>query len=101
MKVIINFDRCVPNYWTNKEVGKLRDAKKVELNEWNKEVLALAAEGMPNVFSKGRTDDGLTCIIIEQVLSVILGSVSAVGSNFLCVLALTYGPDHEMLKIYY
>ena len=74
VKVIINFNRCVPNYWTNKELGKLRDAKKVELNEWNKEVLALAAERMPNVFSKGRTDDGLTCIIIEQVLSVIFGS---------------------------
>ena len=81
VKVIINFNRCVPNYWTNKELGKLRDAKKVELNEWNKEVLALAAERMPNVFSKGRTDDGLTCIIIEQVLSVIFGSMSALGSN--------------------
>ena len=44
-------------------------------------MLALAAEGMPNVFSKGRTDDGLTCIIIEQVLSVIFSSVSALGSN--------------------
>ena len=42
----------------------------------------MAVEGMPNVFGKGRTDDGLTCIIIEQVLSVIFGSVSAVGSNF-------------------
>ncbi|KAK2571660.1 Pyridoxal-dependent decarboxylase domain-containing protein 1 [Acropora cervicornis] len=70
---------CVPNYWTNKEVGKLRDAKKVELNEWNKEVLALAAERMPNVFSKGRTDDGLTCIIIEQIPSS--SSVDAVVDN--------------------
>lgn len=70
---------CIPNYWTNKEVGKLRDAKKVELNEWNKEVLALAAEGMPNVFSKGRTDDGLTCIIIEQIPSS--SSVDAVVDN--------------------
>ena len=60
--------RCVPNYWTNKDVGKLRDAKKVELNEWNKELLALVSEGMPDAFSKGRTEDGLTCIIIEQVL---------------------------------
>ena len=60
-------NRCVPRYWTNKELEKLREAKKVELNEWNKEVLAKITEGMPDVFSKGRTQDGLTCIVIEKV----------------------------------
>lgn len=70
---------CVPNYWTNKDVGKLRDAKKVELNEWNKELLALVSEGMPNAFSKGRTEDGLTCIIIEQIPSS--SSVDAMVDN--------------------
>ena len=60
-------NRCVPRYWTNKELDKLREAKKVELNDWNKEVLAKITEGMPDVFSKGRTQDGLTCIVIEKV----------------------------------
>ena len=63
----LNLNRCVPRYWTNKELDKLREAKKVELNDWNKEVLAVITEGMPDVFSKGRTQDGLTCIIIEKV----------------------------------
>ena len=63
----LNLNRCVPRYWTNKELEKLREAKKVELNDWNKEVLAVITEGMPDVFSKGRTQDGLTCIIIEKV----------------------------------
>ncbi|KAL9956769.1 hypothetical protein ACROYT_G038302 [Oculina patagonica] len=58
---------CVPRYWTNKELEKLREAKKVELNDWNKEVLAKITEGMADVFSKGRTQDGLTCIIIDKV----------------------------------
>ena len=61
--------RCVPRYWTNNDLGKLREAKKVELNDWNKEVLALITDGMPDVFSKGRTQDGLTCIIIDKVVS--------------------------------
>ena len=60
-------NRCVPRYWTNKELEKLREAKKVELNDWNKEVLAKITEGMPDVFSRGRTQDGLTCIVIETV----------------------------------
>jgi len=63
----LNLNRCVPRYWTNKELDKLREAKKVELNDWNKEVLAKITEGMPDVFSKGRTQDGLTCIVIEKV----------------------------------
>ncbi|CAH3039336.1 unnamed protein product [Pocillopora meandrina] len=58
---------CVPRYWTNKDLGKLREAKKVELNDWNKEVLAKVSEGMEDVFSKGRTQDGLTCITIDKV----------------------------------
>ena len=61
--------RCVPRYWTNNDLGKLREAKKVELNDWNKEVLALITDGMPDVFSKGRTQDGLTCIIIDKVVN--------------------------------
>ena len=63
--------RCIPRYWTNRDLGKLREAKKVELNEWNKEVLAKISEGMADVFSKGRTQDGLTCIIIDKVATVL------------------------------
>ena len=63
--------RCIPRYWTNRDLGKLREAKKVELNEWNKEVLAKVAEGMADVFCKGRTQDGLTCIIIDKVVTVL------------------------------
>ena len=45
----------------------MREAKKVELNDWNKEVLALITEQMADVFRKGRTQDGLTCIVIDKV----------------------------------
>ena len=61
-------NRCIPRYWTNKDVENLREAKKVELNEWNKEVLAKVSEEMTDVFSKGRTEEGLTCIIITMVI---------------------------------
>ncbi|CAH3153003.1 unnamed protein product [Porites evermanni] len=60
---------CVPRYWTNKDLEKLREAKKVELSDWNKEVLALITEQMADVFRKGRTQDGLTCIVIDKIPS--------------------------------
>lgn len=68
--------RCVPRYWTNKDLGKLREAKKVELNDWNKEVLAKVSEGMEDVFSKGRTQDGLTCITIDKVFKVLCNTTA-------------------------
>ena len=49
----------------------MREAKKVELNDWNKEVLALITEQMADVFRKGRTQDGLTCIVIDKVNNLI------------------------------
>ena len=67
-------NRFVPRYWTNKDLGNLREAKKVELNDWNKEVMALITDGMPDVFGKGRTQDGLTCIIIDKVVIKINGN---------------------------
>ena len=69
---MLTLNRCVPRYWTNKDLEKLREAKKVELNDWNKEVLAKITEGMADVFSKGRTQDGLTCIIIDKVTTIII-----------------------------
>lgn len=46
--------RCVFRYWINKDLGKFREVKKVEFNDWNKEVLVKVFEGMEDVFSKGR-----------------------------------------------
>ncbi|XP_031567515.1 putative pyridoxal-dependent decarboxylase domain-containing protein 2 [Actinia tenebrosa] len=57
---------CFPPYWALKTTEKLSEAKKMELNSLNKEVLQKIAEYHEGVFSLGSTTDGLACINVHQ-----------------------------------
>ena len=39
-------------------------------------MLAKVSEGMEDVFSKGRTQDGLTCITIDKVFKVLCNTTA-------------------------
>ena len=57
--------RFIPQYWKNKDLRNLPDAKQQELDELNTDVLAKLSD--KNLFSQGETTDGRVCIKIGLV----------------------------------
>ncbi|EDO28925.1 predicted protein [Nematostella vectensis] len=86
---------CFPQYWQEKNVEKLTGAKKMELQNLNKEVLAKVMETHPEVFTEGVTQTGLLCINFNKV-----GSTSEVSElvGFLCTTAEELSDSSKFLE---